>query len=119
MPAADAGLPFYDQLGPPVRLMREMPAWAAGKTGDPIELANDGVRAEMKKIDVLAKRQVTDARSFFHHQPAGKNPSEPDTARWVDRIAELLLEEGSAEAPRQEKREESEQGFHAAAPSER
>ena len=48
MPAADACMPFQNKLRAPVGLMSEMTARAAGKTGDPIELADDGVRAEMK-----------------------------------------------------------------------
>src|SRR5436305_756319 len=38
MPAADAGMPFYDQLRTAPRLVRKMPARAAGETGDPIQL---------------------------------------------------------------------------------
>ena len=49
MPAADAGVPFQNQLRAPVRLMSEMPALrAAGKTGDPVQLPDDGVGAEVK-----------------------------------------------------------------------
>ena len=48
MPAADAGMPFYDQLRTAPRLVRKMPARAAGETGDPIQLPDNRVRAEME-----------------------------------------------------------------------
>ena len=119
MPAADAGMRFHDQLGPPLRLMGEMPARSAGKSRDPVQLADDGVRAEMKQIDVLAKRQVTDARAFFQDEVARKNPGEPDSAGRMDRKAELLLEQRTAQTPGKEKRHQTKERFHAAAPSER
>src|SRR5205085_141093 len=119
MPAADAGMPLDDQFGLPLGLMREVPAWPARKTGDPVQLADDGVRAEMKQIDIFAERQVTDPRPFLHHQPARKNPGETDAARRMDRIAELIFQERAAEFPRQEERENSEQSLHAATPRER
>src|SRR4051812_28104646 len=34
--AADSGMPFYDQLRVPLRLMRKMTARPAGKPGDPV-----------------------------------------------------------------------------------
>jgi hypothetical protein len=37
----------------------------------------------------------------------------------MDRITELLFEEGTAQAPRKQKRKKPNQRFHAAAPSER
>src|SRR5437764_410230 len=48
MPAADAGMPFYDQLRATLRLVRELQARAAGETGDPIQLPDNRVRAEME-----------------------------------------------------------------------
>src|ERR1043166_3263558 len=99
MPAADAGVLFDDQLWPAVGLMCEMPAWSAGETGDPIQLPDNGMRAEMEQIDVLAKREVTDPRAFFHHEFSRKNPGETNVARRMDRITELLLEERATEVP--------------------
>ena len=68
MATGDGSVAFDDQFGLAVWQVSEMPARAAGKTGDPIQLADDGVRAEMEQIDVLAKRQVTDTRALFHDE---------------------------------------------------
>jgi len=119
VPAADSGVALHNQFRPALRLMRKMPARAARKSGDPIQLPNDGVRAEMKQVDILAKRQVTDARAFFHDEFFRENPGEPDPAGGMDRITELLFEKRTAEAPGQEQGQEAEKRFHAAAPSER
>src|SRR3977135_301183 len=48
MATGDGSVHFDDQFGPAVWQVSEMPARAAGKTGDPIQLADDGVRAEME-----------------------------------------------------------------------
>jgi len=60
VPAANAGMPFDDQL-------RRRSVWCAkwrldplGKPVDPIQLPDNRARAEMEQIDVLAKREVTD-----------------------------------------------------------
>src|SRR2546423_989718 len=119
MPAADPRMLFDDQLRATLRLVGEMPAWPAGKTSDPVELSDDGVRAEMKQIDVFAEGQMTDAGALFHHKFSRKNPGESDAARRMNRITELFFEERAAQTPRQKKRENPEQRLHAAAPSDR
>ena len=96
-----------------------MAARSAGKTGDPIQLPDNRVRAEMEQIDVLAKREVSDPRTFFHHEFSRENPGEPDVARRMDGITELLFEERAAQTPWQQKRKKSEERFHAATPRDR
>lgn len=104
VPAADSRVAFDDQLRPSLGLMREMPTGPARKTGDPVQMPDDSVRAEMEQIDILAQRQVPDPRAFFHHEFFRKNPREADVARRMDRIAELVFEKRAAQSPRQEKR---------------
>src|SRR5437763_516656 len=104
MPAANAGMPFYDQLRAPPRLVRKMPARAAGETGDPVQLPDNRVRAEMEQIDTFAKGEVTDPRAFFHHEFSRENPGETDVARRMDGITELLFDEGATQPPRQQQR---------------
>src|SRR5687767_1633312 len=60
MPAAYASVSFDDQLRAPIGLMREVPARPAGEPSDPIKLADDGVRAQMEKVDVFAEREMPD-----------------------------------------------------------
>src|SRR6202521_109987 len=112
MAAADSGVGLDDQLRPPVRLMREMPARAARKTGDPIQLADDGVRAEMQEIDVLAEREMPDAGMLFHDEPARENPGEADVAGGMNGIAELFLEKRPPQRPRQQERKKHQELFH-------
>ena len=102
-----------------VRLVGEVPAWPAWKTGNPIELADDGVRAQMEQVDIFAQRQVTDARAFLHDEAPGKNPGKPDATGRMNRVTELLFQEPTAQSPGQEERKKTEQRFHAAAPSDR
>src|SRR5688572_31740335 len=104
MPAAYASVILDDQLRAPVRLMREMPARPGRESGDPIELADDGVRAQVEKVEVLAQGQMPDARAFFHNQAAWENPGQPDVAVWMNRIAELLFQERAPHPPRQQQR---------------
>ena len=92
MPAGDRGMPFHQEFRTPVGLMREVPAGAAGETGNPIQLPDRRVRAEMKKVDILAEGEMPDARTFFHDETARQNPGKTDAAAGMDRIAELFLE---------------------------
>ncbi len=103
----------------PIGLMREMPATAGGKSGDPIQLANDGVGAEMKQIDVLANRKVSNARIFFHDQAARSDPGQADPAGRMNDIAELFFEDAAPRRPRQQDRQEHEQVFQHDGASER
>ena len=114
MPAADSRVRFDDQLGTPVRLMREMPARAAGEAGDPIQLADDGVGTEMQKVDVLAKGEMPDAGVLLHDEPARENPGEADVAGGMKGIAELFLEKRAPERPRQQERKKHQDFFHQA-----
>src|SRR5688500_7509484 len=102
MPAADSSVSLDDQLRAPVRLMREMPARPTGKASDPVELADDGVRAQMEKVDIFAQREMPDARAFFHDQAARENPGEPDSAVGMNRIAELLFQQRTPHPPWQQ-----------------
>ena len=99
--------------------MGEVPARSARKTGDPIELADDGVRAQMEQIDIFAQRQVADARAFLHDEAPWKNPGEPDATGRMNRVTESFFQERTAQSPGQEERKKTEQRFHAAAPSDR
>lgn len=60
MTATNPGVLFHDQFGPPLWLVSKMPARAAGKPGDPVELPDDSVRTEMEQVDVFAQREVAD-----------------------------------------------------------
>lgn len=84
MPAAYPRMCLDDQLRAPVRLMREMPARPRGKAGNPIQLSDNGVSAEMQQVDVLANGKVPDAGVLFHDQAARKNPAEADAAAGMD-----------------------------------
>jgi hypothetical protein len=76
VPAANPRMGFHDQLGPPVRLMCEVPARARGETCDPIQLSDDCVGSEMQQIYVLAQSEVPDAGILLHDQAPRKNPAE-------------------------------------------
>jgi len=119
MAAAYSSMIFDDQLRAPVRLMSEMPAGAARKSSNPIELADDGMRAQMEKVDVLAEGEMADARAFFHDEAARQNPGEADVAVGMNRIAKLFLQERAAHLPRQKQGKEHEKRFHATGASER
>ncbi len=95
VPAADSGMPFHDQFRLPLRLMSEMTARTTWETRDPVQLANNGVRTEMKKIDVLAESEMTDPRTFFHDEAPRKNPGETDPARRMDRVTKLFFQEST------------------------
>src|ERR1700731_4598252 len=112
MPPADSGGRLDDQLRPPVRLMREMPARAARKTGDPIQLADDGVRAEMQEIDVLAEREMPDAGMLLHDEPVRENPGEANVAGGMNGIAELFLKKRPPQRPRQQERKKHQELLH-------
>ncbi|MEA2679279.1 MAG: hypothetical protein QOK03_1001 [Candidatus Binataceae bacterium] len=117
MPAANSGVSFNDEFGSPVRLVSEVPARATRKTCDPVELSDDCMRAEAKQIDVFAKGEVTDARAFFHHKMPRENPGEADAARGMNRIAELLFEQGTTYRPRQKHGNKPKQRLHDAGAS--
>ena len=88
MSAADAGVGFDDQLRVPVGLMREVPAVATGKSGNPVQSPNDGVGAEMEEIDVLAQGEMPDARMLFHNETARENPGETNVTGRMNGITE-------------------------------
>src|ERR1700704_1640049 len=106
MPAANPGVSFENQFRMSIGLVREMTAVSAGKTGDPIQLPDDGVRAEMKQIDIFAEGEMSDAGIFFHDQAARTNPGQADPAGGMNRIAELLFEKAAPRRPGQEDRQE-------------
>jgi hypothetical protein len=112
MPAANSGMGLNDELGSPVWLVREMPALAAGEAGDPIQLTDDGMCAEMEQIDIFTESEVSYSGVFLHDQTARKNPSQADTATWVDRKAKLLLEQRASHPPGEKDRQEHEKMFH-------
>ena len=78
MPATDPRVSFDDELRPAVRLVGEMSAWPARKPGNPIQWADDRVRAQMEEIDILAHREMADTRTFFKNQTARENPGKSD-----------------------------------------
>ena len=119
MPAADPGMGLHDKLRVPVCLMREMPARARGKSGDPIQLSDDRVRPEMQQVDVLANSQVPDAGVLFHDQAPWKNPAEADAAAGMNGIAKLFLQQGAPQLPRKQHRKEHQDLLHHTGASER
>jgi hypothetical protein len=90
-----------------MRKMSRVPAW---KTGDPIERSDNGMRAEMKEIGVLANREMPDARPFFQNQMARENPRQPDPTRGMNGIAKLRLQDATPHFPRKQQRKKQE-GF--------
>src|SRR3984893_12158391 len=102
-----------------IRLVREMATASAGKTGDPIQLPNNGVRAEMKEFDIFADREMSDAGFFFHDQAARTNPCQSDPTGGMNRIAELLFENVAPRRPRQQDRQEHQESIQHAGVSER
>ena len=89
----------------PVGLMREMAAASDGKAGDPVQLADNRVLAEMEQIDVPAYRQMSDARLFLHNQTARTNPRETDSACGMNRITEQAFQQMAPRRPRQQHRQ--------------
>jgi hypothetical protein len=73
--------------------MPEMAAFATGKTGDPIQLSDDGMRAEVKQVDVLAEREMTYTRALFHDEAARENPGKTDIAVRMNGEAKLSFQE--------------------------
>ena len=119
MAAADSRMPFQNQFRPPLWLVREMPAGTRRKSGDPIQLPDDGVRAEMKQIGTFANREMPDARLFLHDEVPRKNPGKADMARGMDRIAELMREKAPAQSPGKQDRQEHRDVFQHVGASER
>src|ERR1700682_2325282 len=119
MPAADPGVSFKNQLRMSIGLVREMATVATGKTSDPIQLPNNGVRAEMKQIYIFAEREMPNAGIFFHDQAARTNPGQADPAGGMNRIAELLFENAAPGRPGQQDREEHQELIQHAGTSER
>ncbi len=52
-----------------------------------------GVRAELQKIDVFAKRQMPDARMLVQDEMSRENPGETNVAGGMNGIAEQFFEE--------------------------
>src|SRR2546423_3751672 len=101
-----------------ILLVSKMAAGGAGrKTGDPVQLPDDSMRADVKQIDVLAKREVTDARIFFHDQSFRENPGKTDRRTGVNSKAELVLQERPPPRPRKKQTEKHQQAFHRATSS--
>ena len=119
MPAADSGVRFKNELRLSAQLMGEMATAPTWKTGDPVQLSDNRVSAEMQQVDVFAKGQVSDARVLFHDQAAGTNPGESDSTGGMNRIAELLFEQAASRRPRQQERQDHDQFLQHAGASER
>ena len=104
MPATDSGVRFENELRLSVRLMGEMTAAPTRKTGDPVQLSDNRVSAEMQQVDVFTKSQMSDARVLFHDQAAGTNPGESNSTGGMNRVAELFFEQAASRRPRQQER---------------
>lgn len=119
MPATDSGVRFQNELRFTVQLMGEMATAPTRKTGEPVQLSDNRVGAEMEQIDIFANVQVSDARVLFHDQAAGTNPGESNSTGGMDRIAELFFEQAAACRPWQQQRQKHGQFLQHAGASER